>query len=68
MIKNPEDLTRAVLAVMQQTPDARLREIMVSLVTHLHGFVKEVKLTEDEFRTASALIARKACSTVARSM
>ena len=58
MIKNPEDLTRAVLAVMQQTPDARLREIMVSLVTHLHGFVKEVKLTEDEFRTASALIAR----------
>lgn len=58
MIKNPQDLTQAVLAVMQQTPDARLREIMVSLVTHLHGFVKEVKLTEDEFRTATALMAR----------
>ena len=58
MIKNQEDLTQAVLAVMQQTPDARLREIMVSLVTHLHGFVKEVKLTEDEFRTATALLAR----------
>ena len=58
MIRNPNDLTSAVLAVMQQTPDPRLREIMVSLVSHLHGFVTEVKLTEDEFRAATALIAR----------
>ncbi len=58
MIRNPDDLTRAVLAVMQQTPEPRLREIMVSLVAHLHGFVKDVKLTEDEFRAATALIAR----------
>ncbi len=58
MIKTQQDLTQAVLAAMQQTPDARLREIMVSLVTHLHGFVKDVKLTEDEFRTATALVAR----------
>ena len=45
---------------MQQTPDARLREIMVSLVTHLHGFVNDVKLTEDGFCTATttALVAR----------
>ena len=43
---------------MQQTPDARLREIMVSLVTHLHGFKSDVKLTEDEFRAATALVAR----------
>jgi len=58
MNKNLDRLTPAVLAVMQQTPDARLREIMVSLVTHLHGFVREVKLTEDEFRAATALLAR----------
>ena len=58
MIKNQHDLTQAVLTVMQQTPDARLREIMVSLVSHLHGFVKDVKLTEDEFRTATSLVAR----------
>ena len=58
MIQSHEDLTPAVLAVMEKTPDPRLREIMVSLVRHLHGFVREVKLTEDEFRTASALIAR----------
>ena len=43
---------------MQQTPDARLREIMVSLVTHLHGFKSDVKLTEDEFRAATALVVR----------
>ena len=43
---------------MQQTSDARLREIMASQVTHLHGFVDDVKLTEDEFCTATALVAR----------
>ena len=58
MIKYQHDLTTAVMAVMQQTPDARLREIMASLVTHLHGFVRDVKLTEDEFRAATALVAR----------
>ena len=58
MIQNPQDLIDAVMAVMRQTPDPRLREIMTSLVTHLHGFVNDVKLTEDEFRAATALIAR----------
>jgi catechol 1,2-dioxygenase len=53
MIRNPDDLTNAVLAVMRQTPEPRLREIMVSLVTHLHGFVNDVKLTEDEFTNDS---------------
>ena len=57
-IRNPDDLTAVVLAVMAQTPDPRLREIMVSLVSHLHGFVRDVRLTEDEARSASALIAR----------
>jgi catechol 1,2-dioxygenase len=58
MIRNPDELTQAVLTVMRQTPDARLREIMVSLVSHLHGFVKDTRLTEAEFRSATALIAR----------
>ena len=58
MIQDQHDLTKAVLAVMRQTPDERLREIMVSLVTHLHGFVRDVRLTEDEFRAATALLAR----------
>lgn len=58
MIKNPSDITHAVLAVMQQTPDPRLRQIMTSLVTHLHGFIHEAGLTEDEFRTACALLVK----------
>jgi catechol 1,2-dioxygenase len=49
-------VTLAVQAVMQQTSDPRLREIMTSLVKHLHGFVTEARLTEAEFRQAAALI------------
>ena len=58
IVPNPEELTAQVLAVMQQTSDPRLREIMVALVRHLHEFVKEVRLTEEEFRAATAMIAR----------
>lgn len=56
MIEKQEDVTQAVLAVMQQTTDPRLRVIMMSLVRHLHEFVREVRLTEEEFRTAAAVI------------
>jgi catechol 1,2-dioxygenase len=57
-IRNADDLTVAVLAVMQATPDARLREVMTSLARHLHGFVRDVRLTEPEFREATALLNR----------
>lgn len=53
-----EELTADVLAVMQATPDPRLREIMTSLVQHLHSFVREVRLTEVEFREATAILNR----------
>lgn len=56
MIRHEQDVTSAVLAVMEQTPDPRLREIMVSLIKHLHGFVRDVRLTEIEFREATAII------------
>ncbi len=56
MIQNERDVTLAVLAVMERTTDPRLREIMVSLVTHLHGFIRDVRLTEDEFRAAAGVI------------
>lgn len=55
-IKSHEDVTPAVLAVMERTTDPRLREIMVSLITHLHGFIRDVRLTEAEFRSATALL------------
>jgi len=46
-----------VLAVMEQTTNPRLREIMVALITHLHGFIRDVRLTEAEFREATAILA-----------
>ena len=55
-IEREQDVTPAVLTVMDRTSDPRLREIMRSLVKHLHGFVREVRLTETEFRDAAAII------------
>jgi catechol 1,2-dioxygenase len=57
IIAGEQDVTVAALAVMEQTSDPRLRQIMVSLVKHLHGFVRDVRLTEKEFRDATAVIA-----------
>ncbi|RZI97005.1 MAG: hydroxyquinol 1,2-dioxygenase, partial [Rubrivivax sp.] len=44
-----DTITQAVLGRLAQTPDPRLKEIMTSLVQHLHAFAREVKLTEDEW-------------------
>lgn len=55
-IKSEADVTEAVLRVMKRTSDPRLREIMTSLVSHLHGFVRDVRLTEAEFREATAVL------------
>ena len=56
IIQRQQDVTDAVLAVMERTGDARLRQIMSSLVRHLHGFVRDVRLTETEFREATAIL------------
>ncbi|HEV2675545.1 MAG TPA: dioxygenase [Aliidongia sp.] len=56
IIQRQEEVTDAVLAVMERTGDSRLRQIMVSLIRHLHGFVRDVRLTEAEFREATAIL------------
>lgn len=56
LIARQEDVTSATLEVMAQTREPRMREIMVSLVNHLHGFVRDVRLTEAEFRDATAIL------------
>ena len=43
-------ITEAVLQSIATTPDARLKQIMASLVTHLHDFVRDVRLTETEWQ------------------
>ncbi len=52
IVRDHKHLTEVVVETMTKTPDPRLREIMVSLVTHLHSFVRDVKLTEREFQLA----------------
>jgi catechol 1,2-dioxygenase len=44
--------TGAVVASVAGTPDPRLREILGSLVRHLHGFVREVEPTFEEWERA----------------
>ena len=56
IIERHEDVTPAVLEVMGRTTDPRLREIMISLVSHLHAFVRDVRLTEEEFQSATAIL------------
>jgi hydroxyquinol 1,2-dioxygenase len=58
IIETPDDLTRAVLAEVERTPDARLRRILASAVQHLHGFVRDSELSEAEFRQICGLIAK----------
>ncbi len=56
IIERQQDVTVAAETVMARTSDPRLREIMVSLVRHLHGFIRDVRLTEAEFREAAAIL------------
>ena len=57
ILGNHWDVTTDALRVMERTRDPRLKEIMVSLVSHLHAFVRDVRLTEAEFRQAAAVLA-----------
>jgi protocatechuate 3,4-dioxygenase beta subunit len=56
IIENQAMVTDAVVAGVSRTEDPRLREILLALVRHLHGFVREVRLTEREFQEAVRVI------------
>lgn len=43
------NLTEAALARLAEAVDPRFKQIMTSLIRHLHDFVREVKLTEEEW-------------------
>jgi hydroxyquinol 1,2-dioxygenase len=42
-------ITQAVLDRFANTPDPRLKQIIFSLVQHLHDFARETRLTEEEW-------------------
>jgi hydroxyquinol 1,2-dioxygenase len=46
-----QKLVDTVVASFDKTQDPRLKEVMQSLTRHLHNFVREVRLTEDEWNT-----------------
>jgi hydroxyquinol 1,2-dioxygenase len=45
----PQQITEQVLASFDATSDPRRRELMKAFVSHLHAFVSEVELTEEEW-------------------
>src|SRR5215212_5423635 len=53
-----ENLTDIVKQRWENVPDARLREIMTSLVTHLHAWVRDIEPTEKEWFTAIDFLTR----------
>ncbi|HET9579342.1 MAG TPA: dioxygenase [Usitatibacter sp.] len=45
-------ITRAAIDRLDDCTDLRFRRVMTALIRHLHDFVREVDLTEDEWLTA----------------
>jgi catechol 1,2-dioxygenase len=61
-----EHSAEAVAASFAEAADPRLREVMTSLVRHLHAFVKDVELTEEEWAAGIDFLTRtgQACDDV----
>jgi protocatechuate 3,4-dioxygenase beta subunit len=53
-----EGSAEVVAASFADTPDPRLRQVLTSLVQHLHAFVKDVELTEAEWGFAIDFLTR----------
>ena len=54
------DVTPKVLAELQRADNPRFLQVIESLVTHLHAFARDVRLTEEEFHLACACSTRSA--------
>ncbi|MBP0447191.1 hydroxyquinol 1,2-dioxygenase [Roseomonas sp. SSH11] len=59
-------VTDAVIEQMAATPDPRMREVMASLVRHLHDFARDVRLTPAEWLAAIDFLTRvgQACTPI----
>jgi catechol 1,2-dioxygenase len=58
IIKSQQDVTPVVLDAYKNIDDPRLREIVASLVKHLHAFARDVHLTEEEFQKGCQIVAK----------
>src|ERR1700741_995837 len=53
-----DNLTDVAMERWKDIPDPRLREIMQSLIKHLHGFVRDIEPTEAEWAAAIDFLTR----------
>ena len=53
-----EKITQNVLDSMVQAPDPRLKKVMTSLISHLHAFIREVELTQEEWALGVQFLTR----------
>jgi len=53
-----ENITQNVLDSMAQAPDPRLKKVMTSLISHLHDFIREVELTQEEWALGVQFLTR----------
>lgn len=53
-----ESVTDAVFEQMSTTPDPRLKQVMESLVRHMHAFARDVSLTPDEWLKAIGFLTK----------
>src|SRR5882757_5232167 len=56
IIESERQVTDAVIEEMRRTPNARTKVILECLVRHLHAFVREARLTEEEFDRAIHIV------------
>lgn len=47
-----DDVVARVVATFDDAPDPRLRQVMQALARHLHAFIRDVRLTEQEWTAA----------------
>lgn len=53
-----EQITQNVLDSMADTANPRLKQVMTSLISHVHAFIREVELTQDEWGQAIQFLTR----------
>lgn len=53
-----EQITQNVLDSIAHAPDLRLKQVMSSLVSHIHTFIREVELTQEEWALGIQFLTR----------
>ena len=62
----PGDITETTIRAFENTPNPRIKELLIGAVKHLHAFASEVKLTTNELiQLAEILAAAGKISTLA---